>query len=69
MNKEDFREWKTHPFTVEVFELLRARRHELTEILVLNDLEDKEAYRIRGQVNCMDDLMSGDFVEEDEEEE
>ena len=66
MKKEDFRQWATQPLTLEVFELLMARRKELTECIVTTDVKENELYRIKGIIHCMDALMSGDLVEEEE---
>jgi len=68
MNREDFRQWSTLPQTEEVFELLLARRKELMECVVTSDVTNDELFRIRGIVHCMDALMSGDLIEEEEDE-
>lgn len=66
MKKQDFADWTKHPQTLEVFELLRARRKELIEAIVVTDISEQELFRIRGIVHCMDALMSGDIIEEEE---
>ena len=69
MNREEFRQWATLHLTLEVFELLQARRKELMECVVTSEVSNAELFRIRGIVHCMDALMSGDIIDEDDEEE
>ena len=65
LSREEFRQWKELPLTKSVFALLLERRFALLEDIVREDFSDPHLYRIKGIITCIDQIVSGDVIEDE----